>query len=249
MTDAMRSGAAPAPAVRYSSLDALNQLPLRRLDPWVERQLARPRGRRNLILLLNAITVLRGLMAATVLAPGLYAALNADLSGWAQLATATALLVVVVLLYYSDSLDGSAARRWHLITRFGKMVDPAADKLLTWSVVVPLWLAAERVATAWAERCQALFVLFIAFEVGIVVVTFLEDVCGRKPQAGPAGKWKMTAQFVFVFLMYVGVWLAAAGLAEAGDAVLAVCAWFVVLAGSLAVISLVLHLRNLFRRR
>ena len=50
----------------------------------------------------------------------------------------------------TDSVDGWVARRWHLTTRFGTILDPIADKLLLvtiyaslgWVGAVPGWLVA-----------------------------------------------------------------------------------------------------------
>ena len=60
----------------------------------------------------------------------------------------TAAMVVFILAACTDALDGYIARKYHLITSFGKLMDPLADKLMTLSALVcltvtgyvPLWL-------------------------------------------------------------------------------------------------------------
>ena len=47
-----------------------------------------------------------------------------------------AALAVFVIASLTDLLDGYIARRYHLITDFGKMMDPAADKLMVFSVML-----------------------------------------------------------------------------------------------------------------
>ena len=62
----------------------------------------------------------------------------------------TAAMVVFILAACTDALDGYIARKYHLITSFGKLMDPLADKLMTLSALVcltvkglvPEWLLA-----------------------------------------------------------------------------------------------------------
>ena len=55
----------------------------------------------------------------------------APLTGWLILADHdTAAFLLFVLAGLSDGLDGFIARHWHLTSRFGAWLDPAADKLL-----------------------------------------------------------------------------------------------------------------------
>ena len=40
----------------------------------------------------------------------------------------------------TDQLDGFLARRWHVESRFGKLADPLADRLMIDAAVIVLWL-------------------------------------------------------------------------------------------------------------
>ena len=68
---------------------------------------------------------------------------------WAILSRRDGLaLAIVVLSGWSDYFDGLLARRWNQLSRFGALLDPAADRLyilatlvgLTVRDIVPLWL-------------------------------------------------------------------------------------------------------------
>ncbi len=63
-------------------------------------------------------------------------------------------LAVLMLSGISDYLDGKLARRWNQISRLGRLLDPAADRLyilstlfgLTYRGVLPLWLTGALLA-------------------------------------------------------------------------------------------------------
>ena len=55
-----------------------------------------------------------------------------DLNDWA--------LAIFVIATLTDVADGFIARKFNLITDFGKLFDPLADKLMVISVLLSLWL-------------------------------------------------------------------------------------------------------------
>ncbi|WP_062377876.1 CDP-alcohol phosphatidyltransferase family protein [Demequina pelophila] len=56
-------------------------------------------------------------------------------------------IIALMLAGFSDFLDGWLARRWNQVSRIGRLLDPAADRLLT--VVVVLGLAARGIVPWW----------------------------------------------------------------------------------------------------
>ena len=91
-----------------------------------------------------------------------------------------AALAVFILSALTDVLDGVIARRFGLITRFGKLMDPLADKLLTLSALV--CLAAQGLGGIFVLRKKHLVVQsdFIGKAATVVFIaaitaTFLHD--------------------------------------------------------------------------
>ena len=78
----------------------------------------------------NKLTVLRVLMV-----PFFVLFMLTDLGGVANKWIALAIFVVASL---TDLLDGKIARKYNLVTNFGKFMDPLADKLLVCSALICL---------------------------------------------------------------------------------------------------------------
>lgn len=97
-------------------------------------------------------------------------------------------LVLFVIAAVTDALDGHIARKYDLVTDFGKFLDPIADKLLV--TVALLAIMAARPVYAWAT----MVILIREF-----VVTGLRLVAGTKGiviAAGNLGKLKTVSQTV-----------------------------------------------------
>ncbi|MFF1385880.1 CDP-diacylglycerol--glycerol-3-phosphate 3-phosphatidyltransferase [Arthrobacter sp. NPDC058288] len=95
---------------------------------------------------------------------------------------------------YTDKLDGDIARSRGLITDFGKIADPIADKLLTGSALVMLSLLGE--LPWWIT------VLILVREWGITALRFFVIRYGVIP-ASRGGKLKTVVQTVAILLYVV----------------------------------------------
>lgn len=80
----------------------------------------------------NALTVLRLFMVPVFVAAAI-AGFGGPSSSWRWAAT-----VLFVVAAVTDLVDGELARRRHLITTFGKIADPIADKALTGAALIVL---------------------------------------------------------------------------------------------------------------
>ncbi|BCW70408.1 CDP-diacylglycerol--glycerol-3-phosphate 3-phosphatidyltransferase [Arthrobacter sp. NicSoilB8] len=136
----------------------------------------------------NILTMLR-----IVLVPFFVWFLILDAPGWqAQNGVwRWAAAFVFAVAIYTDKLDGDIARSRGLVTDFGKIADPIADKLLTGSALVMLSLLQE--LPWWVT------ILILVREWGITALRFFVIRYGVMP-ASRGGKLKTVVQTVAIFL-------------------------------------------------
>jgi CDP-diacylglycerol---glycerol-3-phosphate 3-phosphatidyltransferase len=103
---------------------------------------------------------------------------------WAQLVAA----LVFIGASITDLFDGKIARRDNLITDFGKLMDPIADKLLVTAAMVFL--------TAQHRMMAGVCMVFIAREFIISGFRMIAASRGKVIAAGPLGKYKTATEMV-----------------------------------------------------
>jgi len=125
----------------------------------------------------NALTVLRLLLVPVFIWLSLLPGDRARLSA----------VVVFIVAAFTDRLDGQLARSWGLVTSFGKIADPIADKALTLSAFV--LLSINHRLWWWVT------ILIVVRELGITVMRFF--MLRRAVMAASrGGKIKTTLQMV-----------------------------------------------------
>lgn len=102
-------------------------------------------------------------------------------------------LVIFIVASLTDLLDGKIARKYNLVTNFGKFMDPLADKLLVCSALICL-VEMERIA-AW------MVIVIIAREFIISGFRLVASDNGVVIAASYWGKFKTTFQMVMICLM------------------------------------------------
>nr|WP_231366148.1 CDP-diacylglycerol--glycerol-3-phosphate 3-phosphatidyltransferase [Zhihengliuella flava] len=105
-----------------------------------------------------------------------------------------AALALFALAMYTDKLDGDLARSRGLITNFGKIADPIADKLLTGSALVLFSIYGE--LSWWATG------LILVREWGITAMRFVVIRYSVMP-ASRGGKLKTVTQAVAIVLFLI----------------------------------------------
>lgn len=135
----------------------------------------------------NVLTVVRILMVPFFVWFLLLDDGDAGLLRWIAVAT-------FVVAIYTDKLDGDLARSRGLITDFGKIADPIADKLLIGSALIMLSVLGE--LWWWVT------VLILVREVGITLLRFAVIRYGVMP-ASRGGKLKTVVQTAAILLFLI----------------------------------------------
>ena len=110
--------------------------------------------------------------------------------GWNVLA-----LIVFAAASLTDMLDGRIARSRHLVTNFGKFMDPIADKLLTHTAFIML--------CAMGRLNVVACIIFIAREFVVSGLRLVAVEQGHVIAAGMSGKIKTVLQMALVMLLTV----------------------------------------------
>lgn len=137
----------------------------------------------------NALTLLR-----IVLVPFFIWAFVADDGDYGPLRWLAVALFVVAI--YTDKLDGDIARARGLITSFGKIADPIADKLLIGSALILL--------SAVGELWWWVTIVMLVREVGITLLRFVVIRYGVMA-ASKGGKLKTVMQTVAIVVYLLPV--------------------------------------------
>ncbi|MCW4386763.1 CDP-diacylglycerol--glycerol-3-phosphate 3-phosphatidyltransferase [Salinibacterium sp. SYSU T00001] len=139
----------------------------------------------------NLITIARILMA-----PVFFWMLLADAGELGPLRWAAAAVFVIGIA--TDSIDGHLARSRNLVTDFGKLMDPIADKALTGGALVCLALLGE---LAWW-----VVIVILAREIGITIYRMLA-LRDRVIPASRGGKLKTVLQAVAISFFLAPLWI------------------------------------------
>ena len=110
------------------------------------------------------------------------------------------LISLFILCAVTDFLDGYLARKWKLVSAFGRMLDPIADKLLVAGCLIALTMSA---GSSWLLLIPSTAIIFRDI-----------FISGTREHAANAGiilsptmlaKWKTTAEMLAILLLLIGI--------------------------------------------
>ena len=106
-------------------------------------------------------------------------------------------LAIFIIASLTDTLDGYLARKYHLVTNFGKFMDPLADKLLVCSALICF--------TATGQLAAWITIIIIAREFIISGFRLIAADNGVVIAASYWGKFKTVSQMILIILMIMDI--------------------------------------------
>ena len=106
-------------------------------------------------------------------------------------------LAIFIIASLTDMLDGKIARKYNLVTDFGKFADPLADKMLVTAAM--LWFVENHQMAAW------MLLIVICREFAVSGLRMIASDKGRVIAAGWSGKVKTASTMVCVVLMFLPI--------------------------------------------
>ena len=106
--------------------------------------------------------------------------------------------VIFIAASLTDFLDGHLARKYDLVTNFGKIMDPLADKLLVTSAFV--CMVQEGIVAGW------MVIVILAREFAITGLRSVAASEGVVIAAAWSGKIKTVTQMIAIIFLLFGNW-------------------------------------------
>ncbi|MGP1488159.1 MAG: CDP-diacylglycerol--glycerol-3-phosphate 3-phosphatidyltransferase [Peptoanaerobacter stomatis] len=105
--------------------------------------------------------------------------------------------IIFVIASITDFFDGYLARKYNLVTDFGKFMDPLADKIL---------VAAAMICLVGASRMPAwMAVLIISREYAISILRAIAASSGKVIAASSGGKIKTVTQIIAIIMLLLNI--------------------------------------------
>lgn len=114
--------------------------------------------------------------------------------------------IIFILASLTDLLDGKIARKYNLVTNFGKIMDPLADKILVYSAFC--LMVEDGIVPGW------MLIVILAREFLIAGMRTVAASEGIVIAAGMSGKIKTVLQMIAVPLLLLSLAVATTSVAE-----------------------------------
>lgn len=113
-------------------------------------------------------------------------------------------LITFLIAAITDYLDGFLAKKYNIVSDFGKVMDPVADKILTLAAF--LAFVEMKLVPAW------MVVIIIMRELVITGIRLVALIKGEVLAAGVGGKHKTVSQILSIFVILIFIIIKEAGI-------------------------------------
>ncbi len=104
--------------------------------------------------------------------------------------------IIFIAASVTDAMDGHIARKYNLITDFGKFMDPLADKLLVISALTTM--IEYGLVESW------MVIIIVARELTVSILRAIASADGKVIAASSGGKLKTISQMIAIVLLLLG---------------------------------------------
>lgn len=105
--------------------------------------------------------------------------------------------IIFVIASITDFLDGYLARKYNMVTNFGKLMDPLADKILVLAAML-VFLEMNKIAS-W------MVLIVITRELGISIIRAIAASSGKVIAASYYGKLKTVSQLIGIIMILFNI--------------------------------------------
>lgn len=104
--------------------------------------------------------------------------------------------IIFIIASITDAIDGYIARKYNLVTDFGKFMDPLADKLLVISALI--CMIEKGLVLGW------MVIIIVARELTVSILRAIAAADGKVIAASGGGKLKTISQMIAIPLLLLG---------------------------------------------
>ncbi|MDD3381948.1 MAG: CDP-diacylglycerol--glycerol-3-phosphate 3-phosphatidyltransferase [Bacilli bacterium] len=152
----------------------------------------------------NKLTLMRVLLIPVIIVVGLIEALDVVMFQGTNISIASFIIFIIFsIASFTDFLDGYIARKYNLVTDFGKFVDPLADKMLVVSTLIVIFNLSLLTGYKVVLFLIAV-ILIIVREFFVSGIRMVAASNNKVIQASNMGKIKTVLQMAMIIFILLG---------------------------------------------
>ncbi len=146
----------------------------------------------------NTLSLVRVLLVPLFMVAVIFVKIPEGAGFWETLGLAAIPAAIFGLTAYTDHLDGKIARKYNLITDFGKFIDPLADKFMVFGALIAILVSRPDIAKIFVFVAATIMLRELAVTSLRLVVA---SSAGKVVAASWWGKVKTATQCVSILLI------------------------------------------------